>query len=113
MARIRRWRAGLADAVKTQPRNRTGGQFDRDPDDERGRGRRGASWDVRQHPTLAARRRSNREQREYERLPARIEALEQEQAALRAELADTSLYAIDPQRASAICLRDAALDEEI
>ena len=62
---------------------------------------------------LTARRRSNREQREYETLPAQIEALEREQAALRAELADASLYASDPQRAGALCRRDAAIDEEI
>ena len=64
-------------------------------------------------PALPAKRRSHREQREYDTLPARIEALEQEQAALRNELTDTSLYVKEPQRASAICLRDAAIDEEI
>jgi ATP-binding cassette subfamily F protein uup len=46
-------------------------------------------------------------------LPARIEALEQEQAALRAELADVNLYANDPQRAATLYQRDAAIDEEM
>jgi ATP-binding cassette subfamily F protein uup len=61
----------------------------------------------------STKKRSNKEQREFDSLPARIEALEQEQAALRAELAGVNLYAKDPQRASAICQRDAAIDEEM
>jgi len=55
----------------------------------------------------------NREQRELDSLPQQIEALEQEQAVLRAELADVNLYAKDPKRATAIYQRDAAIDEEI
>ena len=60
-----------------------------------------------------AKKRSNKEQREFDSLPAKIEELEQEQAALRAELADANLYAKDPQRATAIYKRDAAIDEEM
>jgi ABC transport system ATP-binding/permease protein len=56
---------------------------------------------------------SNKEQRELHTLPARIEALEQEQATLRAELADGSLYGRDPQRASELHKRDAAIEEEL
>jgi ATP-binding cassette subfamily F protein uup len=61
----------------------------------------------------SAKKRSNKEQREFDNLPARIEELEREQAALRSELADVNLYAKDPQRATAIYQRDAAIDEEM
>ncbi len=54
-----------------------------------------------------------REQRELDKLPQRIEALELEQASLRAELADVNLYNKDPKRATAMYQRDAALDEEL
>ena len=46
-------------------------------------------------------------------MPAQIEALEAEQAALRAELADGSLYQSDLQRAIALQARDGAIDEEL
>jgi ATP-binding cassette subfamily F protein uup len=62
---------------------------------------------------LTARKLGNKEQRELDSLPARIEALEQEQAAIRAELADVNLYAKDPKRATAIYQRDAAIEEEM
>jgi ATP-binding cassette subfamily F protein uup len=39
--------------------------------------------------------------------------LEQEQATLRAALVDVNLYVKDPQRATAIYQRDAAIDEEM
>ena len=55
----------------------------------------------------------NKEQRELGALPGQIEALEQEQAAVRLELADASLYAKDPLRASALYTRDAEIEEEL
>jgi ATP-binding cassette subfamily F protein uup len=61
----------------------------------------------------SARKRSNKEQRELDSLPARIEQLEQEQTALRSELADVNLYTKDAQRATALYKRDAAIDEEL
>jgi len=61
----------------------------------------------------AGKKLGNREQRELDSLPPQIEALEQEQAVLRAELADVNLYAKDPKRATAIYQRDAAIDDEI
>ncbi|MEI6732795.1 MAG: ATP-binding cassette domain-containing protein [Comamonadaceae bacterium] len=61
----------------------------------------------------AGKKLGNREQRELDALPQRIETLEQEQAALRAELADVNLYAKDPKRATAMYQRDAAIDEEL
>ncbi|MBE2264548.1 MAG: ATP-binding cassette domain-containing protein [Burkholderiaceae bacterium] len=54
---------------------------------------------------------SYKEQRELDALPGQIEALEKEQAALRAELADGTLYTRDASRATAACERDAAIDE--
>ena len=63
--------------------------------------------------TATNKKRSNKEQREFDSLPAKIEALEQEQSTLRAELADVNLYAKDAQRATAIYQRDAAIDEEL
>jgi ABC transport system ATP-binding/permease protein len=56
---------------------------------------------------------SNKEQRELDAMPAKIEALEQEQAKLRAELADGSLYSRDPQRATELHARDGAIEEEL
>ena len=61
--------------------------------------------------TRAAAKLSFKERRELEALPGDIEALEQEQAALRAELADGSLYARDAQRAVALHARDAEIEE--
>jgi ATP-binding cassette subfamily F protein uup len=55
----------------------------------------------------------NKEQRELDALPAKIETLEQEQAALRTELADPNLYTKDPTRATALYKRDASIDEEL
>ena len=56
---------------------------------------------------------SYKEQRELDALPGQIEALEAEQAALRAELADGSLYRSDRQRAIALQARDGEIDEAL
>ncbi len=56
---------------------------------------------------------SNKDQRELDGLPGRIELLEAEQAALRKELSDEDLYSRDPARANSLYQRDATLDEEL
>ncbi len=56
---------------------------------------------------------SNKEQRELNALPDRIETLEREQRLLRAELDDGSLYARDPLRANDLHKRDAAIEQEL
>ncbi len=56
---------------------------------------------------------SYKAQRELDELPARIEALEAEQAALRAALADGALYQSDLARAIALQARDSAIDDEL
>ena len=56
---------------------------------------------------------SYKEQRELDELPARIEALEAEQAGIRAALADGTLYQTELQRAIALQARDAAIDDEL
>ena len=56
---------------------------------------------------------SYKEQRELDALPGRIEALEAEQAGIRATLADGALYQTDLQRAIALQARDGAIDEEL
>ncbi len=61
----------------------------------------------------AGKKLGHREQRELDSLPQSIEKLEQEQAALRAELEDVNLYVKDPKRATALYQRDAAIDEEL
>jgi len=61
----------------------------------------------------ASKKLGHREQRELDKLPQTIEALEQEQTALRAELADVNLYSKDAKRATAMYQRDAAIDEEL
>jgi len=54
---------------------------------------------------------SYKEQRELEQLPAQIEAWEAEQQAIRAELADGSLYARDAARATQLHTRDGEIEE--
>jgi ATP-binding cassette subfamily F protein uup len=56
---------------------------------------------------------SFKETRELEALPDRIGALEAEQAALNARLADPALYRGDPEELRTMKARLAALDEEI
>jgi ATP-binding cassette subfamily F protein uup len=56
---------------------------------------------------------SNKEQRELDALPAKIEALEQEQKQLRTKLEDGSLYSRDPQLATELHKRDTAIEEEL
>jgi ATP-binding cassette subfamily F protein uup len=58
-------------------------------------------------------KRSNKEQRELDALPDRIEQLEQEQKLLRAELGEGDLYSRDPLRATELYQRDAAIEEEL
>jgi ATP-binding cassette subfamily F protein uup len=54
-----------------------------------------------------------KEQRELDALPDVIDGLEKEQAALREELSDGSLYTRDPQRANQLHQRDAQIEEEL
>ena len=54
-----------------------------------------------------------KEQRELQALPALIETLEQEQAAISGELSDGSLYARDPERAADLGARNARIEEEL
>ena len=54
-----------------------------------------------------------KEQRELEALPGHIEALEAEQAGIRAALADGTLYQSNLQEAIALQARDAAIDDEL
>ncbi|MFC7407882.1 ATP-binding cassette domain-containing protein [Hydrogenophaga atypica] len=56
---------------------------------------------------------SYKEQRELEALPQHMEALEKEQQEIDVLLADGSLYAIDPTRATALAKRHAELDDEL
>ena len=64
-------------------------------------------------PAAPRRKLGFKEQRELEALPARIEALEQEQKAIQAELAVGSVYRDDPQRASDIVKRSAQIEDEL
>ena len=56
---------------------------------------------------------SYKEQRALEALPARIAALEAEQAAIAAELGDGSLYVRDHQRAAQLAERSARIEDEL
>ena len=56
---------------------------------------------------------SYKEQRELDALPARIAALEAEQKAIGETVADPSLYAKDPERATALHARYAQIDGEL
>jgi ATP-binding cassette subfamily F protein uup len=63
--------------------------------------------------TVSVQKLSNKAQRELDSLQATIDALEQEQAQLHAELADTNLYATNPTRATEIYARDAVVETEM
>ncbi|MEJ8836483.1 ATP-binding cassette domain-containing protein [Ramlibacter sp. AN1133] len=54
-----------------------------------------------------------KEQRELEALPARIEALEQEQKAIQAELSAGAVYRDDPARATQLAQRSERIEEEL
>jgi ABC transport system ATP-binding/permease protein len=56
---------------------------------------------------------SYKEQRELDALPAQLQALEAEQTALNASLADGTLYAQDPQQAAQSQARVAQIDDEL
>lgn len=56
---------------------------------------------------------SYKEQRELDALPGLIQALEDEQKHIDQALADGSLYATDPPRASALSARHARIDDEL
>ncbi len=56
---------------------------------------------------------SYKEQRELDGLPARIEALEVEQARIAAELASADLYAKEPQRVPALQARHDSIETEL
>ena len=63
--------------------------------------------------TLSKKKLSYKDQKELDGLPARIEALEAEQAALRARLADGALYQTDLAQAVALQARDVEIDTEL
>jgi ATP-binding cassette subfamily F protein uup len=64
-------------------------------------------------PQAAKRKLSYKEQRELDELPGRIEALENEQKALEALLADPEVYRTDPKRVTEGQQRFEAIDEEL
>jgi ATP-binding cassette subfamily F protein uup len=64
-------------------------------------------------PPPKARKLSFKEQRELDGLPERIAALEAEQQAIAAELADGTLYATDNARALGLAARSARIDDEL
>jgi ATP-binding cassette subfamily F protein uup len=66
-----------------------------------------------QKKVLTPQKLSNKAQRELDTLQATIDALELEQAALRATLTDSNLYEKDPTLATNLYTRDAAIDEEM
>ena len=68
---------------------------------------------ARSAPEGQARKLSPKEQREFDQVLTTIEALEQEQSALRLELASADLYQRDVLRAKQLFLRDAALEQAI
>jgi ABC transport system ATP-binding/permease protein len=65
-------------------------------------------------PTTSAKAKlSFKEQRELDGLPAKIEALEKEQASIAARLADAGIYTKEPQQVPALNTRHAAIDDEL
>jgi len=64
-------------------------------------------------PAAPRAKRSYKEQREFDALPDRIAALEAEQKAIGEVIADPTLYAKDPQRATDLHARFAQIDDEL
>ena len=62
---------------------------------------------------LSKKKPSYKEQRELDALPARIEALETEQADIQRALADGSLYSSDAARAAQLLQRNQVIEEEL
>jgi ATP-binding cassette subfamily F protein uup len=62
---------------------------------------------------LSKKKLSYKEQRQLDTLPALIAALEQEQAAIAAELADGRVYSRDAGRAAELTARNASIDTEL
>jgi ABC transport system ATP-binding/permease protein len=63
-------------------------------------------------PGPAKRKLSYKEQREFDALPVRIKALEEEQAGIDQALTDGALFASDPGRAAQLSARHAEIEEE-
>ncbi len=64
-------------------------------------------------PVIKPKKLSYKDQRELDELPARIEALEAEQAELALLIADPEFYAAEPQRATEAQTRHAQIDDEL
>ena len=64
-------------------------------------------------PRTAPRKLSFKEQREYDELPSRIEALEDEQRELAERLASSELYIQEPHRVAELQARHDVIDEEL
>ncbi len=73
----------------------------------------GTAGDGAPAPRSGKRKLSYKEQRELDALPGQIEALEAEQASIRAELADGTLYGSDLERAIALQQRDGEIEEAL
>ena len=56
---------------------------------------------------------SNKDQRELDALPEKISALEAEQSQIRLKISDSQLYVKDPEKATILYNRDAAIDDEL
>ena len=65
-----------------------------------------------QVPPAKPKKLSGKEQKELETLPAKIEAMEQEQAQLTAKLADPAFYKKEPAKFAEATTRLAALEKE-
>lgn len=64
-------------------------------------------------PPAAKRKLGYKEQRELEALPARIEALEQEQKAIQEELGTGAIYTTDPARAAELAQRSERIEQDL
>ena len=76
-------------------------------------GKGGAGQPAGTQPSPTASKLNYKEQLELDKLPSDIEALENEQSQLRAQLSDGQLYQSDPLRAAALYTRDAAIEEQL
>ena len=102
-----------ANAIAQSKGQKVAQSFNYGRDDKPAAGAKASAAPAPAAPAAKARKLSYKEQRELDALPARIAALETEQAGINAQLADGTLYASDNAKALQLAQRNAAIDGEL
>ncbi len=102
-----------ANAIAQSKGQKVAQSFNYGRDDKPAAGAKASAAPAPAAPAAKARKLSYKEQRELDALPARIAALETEQAGINAQLADGTLYASDNAKALQLAQRNAAIEGEL